>query len=149
MTRRRYAVGAARILAATLLALAAVVPALLYDYVIAISAGLCGSDARWWVSAVAVAMPLLVVGSWGLLHGWWILVAWPAAVFAAVSSLMLADYLQTGAHGHCETITPYERIVGPAPRYSTMSMPISSLPRTNRTPAGEPSAIRHLVSSRL
>ena len=149
MTRRRYAAAAARIVAAGVLALAAVVFAFLYEYVISISAGLCGSHARSWISAIAVAVPLIVVGSWGLLHGWWILVAWPAAVFAAVACLMLADYVQPGAHGHCETITPYERILGPVSRYSTMSMPISSLPRTNRAPAGEPSAMRQPGSSRL
>ena len=90
------------------LALAAVILAFFYEFLIAISAGLCGEHARWWIHVVAVAVPLIVVGSWGLLHGWWILAAWPAAVFAAASCLVLANYLQSGAHGHCETMTPYE-----------------------------------------
>jgi hypothetical protein len=127
VSRRRYVGGAARIVAAGLLALAAVVPALLYEYAIGISAGLCGRHARWWISVVAVGVPLIVVGSWGLLHGWLILVAWPAAVFAAAACFLLANYLQSGAHGYCETMTPYERIVLPS-RYSTMSIEIVSFP---------------------
>ena len=139
---------AARILGAGALALLAVVPAGLYVFAISISAGLCGDHARTWISVIAVAVPLLVVGSWGLLHGNWIFVAWPAAVLASAACLMLASYLPPGAHGHCETITPYERI-GPAlSRYSTMSMPIVSLPRTKLIPAGELSAIVQPLSSR-
>jgi hypothetical protein len=149
VSRRRYAVAVVRILAASVLALAAVVFALFYEYVIGISAGLCGDHARGWIDVVAVGVPLVVVGSWGLLHGWLILAAWPAAVLAAAACLVLADYLQPGAHGHCETITPYERILGPALRYSTMSMPISSSPRTNLRPSGEPSAMRQPASTRL
>jgi hypothetical protein len=147
--RRRYAVAAARIVAGGVLALVALVPALVYEYGIAISAGLCGSDARWWISAIAITVPLLVVGSWGLLHGWWILVAWPGAVLAAAACLMLASYLQPGAHGYCETMTPYERIESALSRYSTMSIPISSPPRTNRTQSGESSTIRQPASRRL
>jgi hypothetical protein len=146
---RRYAVAAARIIAAGVLALLAVFPAFLYEYVIAISAGLCGDRARWWVSVIAVAVPLIVVGSWGLRHGWWILVAWPAAVFAAGACLMLASYLQPGAHGYCETITPYERMVGAFSRYSTMLSPISSSPRTNLIPSGDSSVILQPARRRL
>ena len=140
---------AARIVGAGLLALLAVIPAGLYVWSISISAGLCGDHAHTWISVVAVTVPLVIVGSWGLLHGNWIFLAWPAAVFAAAACLMLASYLQPSAHGHCETITPYERI-GPAPsRYSTMSMPIEPRPRTNLIPAGELSAIVQPRSSRL
>jgi hypothetical protein len=137
---RGYAVAAARILSAGALAVLAVVPAFLYEFGIAIDAGLCGDDARWWISAIAVATPLLVVGSWGLRHGWWILVAWPAAVFSAAACLMLASYLQPGAHGHCETKTPYERSVFSPSLYSVMSSSIASSPRVNLTPSGPSSS---------
>jgi hypothetical protein len=144
-----YARAAARIVGAGALALLAVVPAGLYVFAISISAGLCGDHARTWISVVAVTVPLVVVGSWGLLHGNWIFVAWPAAVLAAAACLMLSSYLQPGAHGHCETITPYDRIGPEASRYSTMSMSIVSSPRTNLTPAGELSATVQPRSLRL
>ena len=149
MSTHPYARAAARILGAGVLAVLALAPAFLYVWSISISAGLCGDHARTWVTVIAVAVPLVVVGSWGFLHGNWIFVAWPAAVLAAAACLMLASYLQPGAHGHCETITPYDRI-GLAPsRYSTMSMPIESPPRTNLIPAGEFSATVQPRSSRL
>jgi hypothetical protein len=146
---RRYAVAAARIVAAGVLALLAVFPAFLYEYVIAVSAGLCGDRARWWITVIAVAVPLIVVGSWGMRHGWWILVAWPAAVFAAGACLMLASYLQPGAHGYCETITPYERMVGAFSRYSTMLSPISSSPWANLMPVAGSPEIRQPARWRL
>jgi hypothetical protein len=147
--RKHYALAAARIVGAGLLALAAVFPAFLYEYGIAISAGLCGEHARWWISVIAASVPLLVVGSWGFIHGSWIFVAWPAAVLAAAACLMLASYLQPGAHGYCETMTPYERINAPSSRYSPMSSHIASLPRTNLTPSGDSSAIRQATRWRL
>ena len=148
VSRGRYAVAAVRIIAAGGLALAAVVVAVLYEYVITISAGLCGDHASGWVDAVAVGVPLIVVGSWGLLHGWWILVAWPAAVLAAAACLVMADYLRAGAHGYCETMTPYERILSPS-RYSTMSIEIVSSPRAKVTASALFSATRQPASSRL
>jgi hypothetical protein len=148
VSRPRYAVAAVRILAAGVLALAASAFAVLYEYVISISAGLCGEHARWWVDVVAVGVPLIVVGSWGLLHGWWILVAWPAAVLAAAAFLSLASYVQPSAHGHCETMTPYERILSPS-RYSTMSIEIVSSPRVKVTASSLFSATRQPASSRL
>ena len=113
MSGRRYAVAAVRIVAAGVLALAAVILAFFYEFLIEISAGLCGEHSRWWIQVVAVTVPLIVVGSWGLLHGWWILAAWPAAVFAAASCFALANYVQSGAHGHCETMTAV-RVLGDA-----------------------------------
>jgi hypothetical protein len=148
VSRRRYAVAAVRILAAAVLALAAAVFAVFYEYAVSISAGLCGDRARWWIDVVAVAVPLIVVGSWGLLHGWWILVAWPAAVLAAAAFLSLVSYVQPSAHGHCETMTPYERILSPS-RYSTMSIEIASSPRVKVTASSLFSATRQPASSRL
>jgi Sec-independent protein secretion pathway component TatC len=60
---KRLPVAAARILGAGLLALVAVIPAFLYEYGIVISAGLCGEGARWWITVMAIAVPLIVVGS--------------------------------------------------------------------------------------
>jgi hypothetical protein len=150
VSRRRYAHAAVRIVAAGVLALAAAVFAFLYEYAISISAGLCGSHARWWLDVVAVAVPLLVVGSWGLLHGWWILAAWPAAVLAAAACLSLVSYLQPDAHGHCETMTPYERnVFSPGTAYSTKSRSIASPPRLKITPSGPRSSKRQPGSWRL
>jgi hypothetical protein len=149
VTRRRFPIGAARIAGAALLAAVAVLPAFLYEFAISISAGLCGDNASGWITAVAVAVPLLVVGSWGLLHANWIFVAWPAAVLAAAACLMLADYEQTGAHGHCETMTPYSRIDLGLSRYSTMSSEILSPSRPNVTQSADSSSTRQPVSLRL
>jgi len=109
---------AARIVAAAVLAVLAIVPALLYDYVIGISAGLCGDHASDWPRTLAVGVPLLVIGWWGLRRGNWIFVAWPAAVFSSAACLSLAAYLDSGAHGHCETMTPYSRSPAAPVRYS-------------------------------
>jgi hypothetical protein len=109
---------AARILGAAALAVLAIFPALLYDYVIGISAGLCGEHASAWPKALAVGVPLLVIGWWGVRHGNWIFVAWPAAVFSVAAFLSLAAYLDSGAHGHCETMTPYSRTPDFAVKYS-------------------------------
>jgi hypothetical protein len=100
---------AALIVGAGVLAVLAIVPAVLYGYVIGISAGLCGDDASVWPKTLAVGVPLLVIGSWGVRNGKWIIVAWPAAVLSAAACLSLAAYLDSGAHGHCETMTPYSR----------------------------------------
>ena len=109
---------AARIIGAGVLAALAAMAAFLYAYAVGISAGLCGEHGHGWLTAVAVVLPLLVVGSWGLRHGNWILVAWPAAVLSAAACVMLASYLDPGAHGHCETITPYSFSPPLGSRYS-------------------------------
>src|SRR5258708_8072740 len=106
------------IVAACVLAVLAIAPAVLYEYVIGISAGLCGEHASVWPKTLAVGVPLLVIGSWGVRHGRWILVAWPVAVLSAAACLSLAAYLDSGAHGHCETMTPNSRSPATPVRYS-------------------------------
>jgi hypothetical protein len=147
MNRSKVVRNTARIAGATVLAVAALAPAAFYVFAIGISAGLCGEDARWWINAISVAVPLLVVGSWGLLRGNWIFVAWPAAVLAGAACFSLARYLQPGAHGHCETMTPYWRSE-PRP-YSAMLSVTSSSPRRNVTPRGAASSALQPSSSRL
>jgi hypothetical protein len=96
----------ARLVGAGLLAALAAVPALIYAYAIEISAGLCGDGGQGWARTIAVVVPLIVVGWWGFRHGNWIFLAWPAAVLSAAALASLAAYLDPGAHGHCETMTP-------------------------------------------
>jgi hypothetical protein len=141
---------AGRIVGAGLLALIAVLPALLYSYGVSISAGLCGDHANKWISLVAVATPLVVVGSWGLMHGNWIFVAWPAAVLSSVACLLLASYLQPGARGYCETISPYERsVVARGVTYSLRSSRIASPPRVNFASIAPTASTRQPGSTRL
>jgi hypothetical protein len=125
---RRFGRGAARVVGASVLSVGAAFGALLYDYVFSISAGLCGDSGSHWPTVLAIAVPLVVIGSWGVLHGNWIYVAWPAAVLSAAACVVLVDYVDPGAHGYCETMTPYERSSGPFVRYSTMSIAIVSPP---------------------
>ena len=101
-----------------MLAAAAVVPGFIYDYAITITAGLCGEHGSRWLGVVAALVPLLIVGSWGVRHGNWIFVAWPAAVLAAFACSLLVEYVDSGAHGHCETMTPYSRSPTLPVRYS-------------------------------
>ena len=150
MTKKQYALVAARIVGAGVLALLALIPAAFYSYAIGISAGLCGDHARKWVSVVAAVVPLVVVGSWGLLHGNWIFVTWPAAVLSSAACLLFASYLQGGAHGYCETISPYERsVLAPGATYSLRSSTIVSLPRVNVTSRSPRSSTRQPGSARL
>ncbi len=144
----RRSVAMLRIGGATVLAAVAYLPAYFYDYAIAISAGLCGHQ-NGWPEAFAVAVPLLVVGAWGLRGRHRVLFAWPAAVFSAAACLSLAAYLDPSAHGQCETMTPYSRIEVGLSRYSTMSSAIRSSPRRNATPAGDSSSMRQSESSLL
>src|SRR5262249_42462814 len=149
VTQKRVALGAARIVGAGVLALLALIPAFVYSYAISISAGLCGDHGPTWILALAVGIPLVVVGSWGVMHGNWIFVAWPAAVLAAAACLMLVSYLRPGARGYCETITPYERSVFVPARYSVTSSQIASSPRVNVTSNGPFSSTRQPGSTRL
>jgi len=80
----------------------------LYNYVIAIAAGLCGADhsgasldGPLVVSAVVV--PYLLVGSWAWLGGWRRVWAWPLGPVAGFAVVSLVLYALPSAHGYCET----------------------------------------------
>jgi hypothetical protein len=125
--------GTVRIVGAGALAAVAAVPAGVYLYGVSISAGLCG-DGRSWPPILAAALPLVVVGSWGLRGRNRILVAWPAAVLAAAACISIAEYLDPNAHGHCETEAPYSLNVRPSVlTYSARLSTNSVLPRLNVT----------------
>jgi hypothetical protein len=126
--RRRR--GVARIVGAAALAALALVPAFLYEYGIAIAAGLCG-DGNRVVAAVGLCVPYVVVSTWGFVRRNWLLLAWPLAVLAAATGLMFVEYLDPSAHGHCETMTPYSRSVVAVSMYSPTSIATVSPPRLN------------------
>jgi hypothetical protein len=98
----RRGAGLARIAVAFLLAVGTLIPAFLYVYAVSITAGLCGdgSDA---VPTTAMVTAYAVVAGWGFRGRNRLLIAWPAAVLVGASTLLLASYVDPGAHGHCET----------------------------------------------
>ena len=128
---RRLA-GTGRIVAAGVLAALAALPAAFYVYAVDVSAGLCGGT-RGWAAILSVAVPLVVVGSWGLGGRNRVLLAWPAAVLAAAACSTIARYVDPRAHGYCETLSPYPRSVPERLAYSPTSSEISSDPCRNVT----------------
>ncbi len=89
------------IAAALGLSFIALFPAFFLDYVISISAGLCGDETVY--SRIAAVIAYGVVASWGLRSPARLMLASPLAVLAAVAVALLADYPFASAHAYCET----------------------------------------------